>query len=158
MDESDDFPDARQLSSPAGTGDGHLSSHTLAYSPSPTTLHGKQSPRVSEFYYSNSPTPSQWPEDSRPRMWNPFWLRKSILFAFAACFLCMLLVTALLYHFSVKNHGLSTQREANHYGWKYGPTAGEFASKVAAPFAADKVKSWSLFRPYGGRSTTPTRS
>ncbi|WYZ39792.1 hypothetical protein EsH8_IV_000133 [Colletotrichum jinshuiense] len=123
MDESDDFPDARQLSSPAGTGDGHLSSHTLAYSPSPTTLHGKQSPRVSEFYYSNSPTPSQWPEDSRPRMWNPFWLRKSILFAFAACFLCMLLVTALLYHFSVKNHGLSTQREANHYGWKYGPTA-----------------------------------
>ncbi|KAG7152598.1 hypothetical protein HYQ46_011557 [Verticillium longisporum] len=30
---------------------------------------------------------------------------------------------ALLYHFSLENNGLSTQKQANHLGWKYGPTA-----------------------------------
>ncbi|OHE92149.1 hypothetical protein CORC01_12552 [Colletotrichum orchidophilum] len=83
----------------------------------------KGSPRVSEFCYSNSPTPSQWSEESRPRMWNPVWLRKTVLVIFAVCFLAMLLTTALLYHFSVQNRGLSAQQEVNHYGWKYGPTA-----------------------------------
>lgn len=57
-------------------------------------------------------------------MWNPVWLRKTVLVTFAVCFVAMLLTTALLYHFSVQNHGLSTQQEVNHYGWKYGPTAG----------------------------------
>ncbi|KAK1524737.1 hypothetical protein CPAR01_13685 [Colletotrichum paranaense] len=83
----------------------------------------KNSPHVSEFGYSKSPTPSQWSEESRPRMWNPLWLRKTALITFAVCFVAMLLTTALLYHFSVQNHGLSTQQEVNHYGWKYGPTA-----------------------------------
>jgi hypothetical protein len=37
----------------------------------------------------------------------------------------MLLATALLYHFSEENSGISVQKEANHYAWKYGPTAGK---------------------------------
>ncbi|TDZ33421.1 hypothetical protein C8035_v011871 [Colletotrichum spinosum] len=95
----------------------------LTYSPSPVPGAGQKSPRVVEFSYSNSPTTSLWSDDSRPRMWNPIWLRKTVLAAFAACFVCMLLATALLYHFSLQNNGLGTQDEAHHYAWKYGPTA-----------------------------------
>jgi hypothetical protein len=61
------------------------------------------------------------------RMWNPVWLSKTILWAFGGYFVVLLLVTALLYGFSQKYSGLSTQKQENRYGWKYGPTAGEFS-------------------------------
>lgn len=53
------------------------------------------------------------------------WLSKTVLSIFALVFVCMMLATGLLYHFSQENNGISTQKEANHYGWKYGPTACE---------------------------------
>ncbi|KAJ3515065.1 hypothetical protein NM208_g15007 [Fusarium decemcellulare] len=56
-------------------------------------------------------------------MWTPIWLSKTVLVFFALIFACMVLATGLLYHFSVENNGISTQKETNHYGWKYGPTA-----------------------------------
>lgn len=62
---------------------------------------------------------------SRSNLWMPIWLSRAALIAFAVTFLVMLLTTALLYHFSEKGNGISTQREANHYAWKYGPTAGK---------------------------------
>lgn len=72
------------------------------------------------------PTPPvKPPQSSRSDLWMPIWLSRSVLVAFAITFLLMLLTTALLYHFSELGNGISTQREANHYGWKYGPTAGK---------------------------------
>ncbi|KAM0256023.1 hypothetical protein ACHAQJ_005220 [Trichoderma viride] len=67
--------------------------------------------------------PPKWPKDSYPTLWTPIWLSRVALIAFAITFLLLLLTTALLYHFSEQNNGISTQREANHYAWKYGPTA-----------------------------------
>ncbi|KAM0322164.1 hypothetical protein ACHAQA_009653 [Verticillium albo-atrum] len=60
---------------------------------------------------------------SQPRMWNSIWLRRIVLVGFITGFCCMTLATALLYHFSLENNGLSAQKQANHLGWKYGPTA-----------------------------------
>jgi hypothetical protein len=73
--------------------------------------------------YSSSPPATRWATDSRRRMWNPIWLQRTMLVGFAVAFVAMSLATGLLYHFSVVNQGLSSQREAAHYGWKYGPTA-----------------------------------
>ncbi|KAH6893362.1 hypothetical protein B0T10DRAFT_271548 [Thelonectria olida] len=56
-------------------------------------------------------------------MWTPIWLTKFVLIVFAIGFWMMLLATGLLFHFSVENDGISVQKEANHYAWKYGPTA-----------------------------------
>ncbi|KAM0276741.1 hypothetical protein ACHAQH_006452 [Verticillium albo-atrum] len=59
---------------------------------------------------------------SKSLMWNSIWLRRVVLIAFSVCFCCMTLATALLYHFSQENNGLGAQKQANHLGWKYGPT------------------------------------
>lgn len=69
--------------------------------------------------------PTKPPHGSRSKLWVPIWLSRVVLIAFAVTFLLMLLTTALLYRFSQQSNGISTQREANHYGWKYGPTAGK---------------------------------
>ncbi|PTB65127.1 hypothetical protein BBK36DRAFT_1122469 [Trichoderma citrinoviride] len=92
-----------------------------------------------------SKTPPKWPRNSHPALWAPIWLSRVALVAFASTFLLMLLATALLYHFSEENSGLSVQEEANHYAWKYGPTAVlvvvgalwrqvDFANKILMPW------------------------
>ncbi|KAF4962308.1 hypothetical protein FSARC_9593 [Fusarium sarcochroum] len=74
--------------------------------------------------YSSQYPPSQWQDGATKRhMWAPFWLSKTVLVAFALTFICMMLATGLLYHFSVENDGISTEKETRHYAWKYGPTA-----------------------------------
>jgi hypothetical protein len=75
--------------------------------------------------YKDDDMPGHWQSGGRTQMWQPIWLRKTVLCGFVAAFIVMLLSTALLYHFSLVNQGLSTQSEVNHYGWKYGPTAGK---------------------------------
>lgn len=79
---------------------------------------------VSTTQYSLTP-PAKSPQGSRSNLWMPIWLSRGALIAFAVTFLLMLLTTALLYRFSEQGNGISTQREANHYAWKYGPTAGK---------------------------------
>ncbi|KAM5353963.1 hypothetical protein ACJ41O_000613 [Fusarium nematophilum] len=70
------------------------------------------------------PPEAAWQQhDVRRHMWTPIWLSKTVLVIFALVFACMMLATGLLYHFSEENNGISTQKESNHYGWKYGPTA-----------------------------------
>lgn len=79
-------------------------------------------------YHDSYPKPQPqpgWPEGAKEHMWTPFWLTKSVLLIFAAWFAAMMLATGLLYHFSVVHDGISAQKETNHYGWKYGPTACE---------------------------------
>ncbi|PON25247.1 hypothetical protein TGAM01_v205933 [Trichoderma gamsii] len=89
--------------------------------------------------------PTKPPHGSRSNLWVPIWLSRVVLIAFAVTFLLMLLTTALLYRFSQQSNGISTQREANHYGWKYGPTAVlvvvgalwrqvDFANKILMPW------------------------
>ncbi|KAL6895350.1 hypothetical protein HDV57DRAFT_6312 [Trichoderma longibrachiatum] len=89
--------------------------------------------------------PPKWPRNSHSALWAPIWLSRAALVAFAFTFLLMLLATALLYHFSEENSGLSVQKEANHYAWKYGPTAVlvvvgalwrqvDFANKILMPW------------------------
>ncbi|KAI8717744.1 hypothetical protein NCS52_00851300 [Fusarium sp. LHS14.1] len=73
--------------------------------------------------YTDRSPPSRGQDGHRKHMWTPMWLSKTVLFLFALVFVCMTLATGLLYHFSQENNGISTQKEANHYGWKYGPTA-----------------------------------
>ncbi|ETS82552.1 hypothetical protein PFICI_04428 [Pestalotiopsis fici W106-1] len=55
--------------------------------------------------------------------WQPLCLQPPVLLSLSATFLICMLVTALLYHTSVQNNGLSAEDETRHYGWKYGPTA-----------------------------------
>jgi hypothetical protein len=90
--------------------------------------------------------PSKSPQDSNPTLWTPIWLSRATLIAFAVTFLLMLLTTALLYHFSEQNNGISAQREANHYAWKYGPTAG----KTQTPLTGERIL---YFRPLTIRLT-----
>ncbi|KAL6894743.1 hypothetical protein GGI43DRAFT_412098 [Trichoderma evansii] len=89
-------------------------------------------------------------KSSRSNSWMPIWLSRAALIAFAVTFLLMLLTTALLYRFSEKGNGISTQREANHYAWKYGPTAVlvvvgalwrqvDFANKILMPWEELKI-------------------
>ncbi|UKZ53144.1 hypothetical protein TrVGV298_006935 [Trichoderma virens] len=89
--------------------------------------------------------PPKWPRNSHSALWAPIWLSRVALIAFAVTFLLMLLATALLYHFSEQDNGISVQREANHYAWKYGPTAVlvvvgalwrqvDFANKILMPW------------------------
>ncbi len=69
--------------------------------------------------------PPKWPRSSHSALWAPIWLSKVTLIVFAITFILMLLATALLFHFSEIHNGISVQREANHYAWKYGPPAGK---------------------------------
>ncbi|KAF4981465.1 hypothetical protein FZEAL_2708 [Fusarium zealandicum] len=73
--------------------------------------------------YTHESPPSGWQDGVAQRMWTPIWLSKTVLIVFGLIFACMALATGLLYHFSVQNNGISAQKESNHYGWKYGPTA-----------------------------------
>lgn len=99
---------------------------------------------VESSHRSQTPPP-KWPRNSHPALWAPIWLSRVALVAFAVTFLLMLLATALLYHFSEENSGISVQKEANHYAWKYGPTAVlvvvgtlwrqvDFANKILMPW------------------------
>jgi hypothetical protein len=93
-------------------------------SPVQPTVDPKHNTRVQ---YTDRSPPSGGQDGLRKRMWTPMWLSKTVLFIFALVFICMTLATGLLYHFSQENNGISTQKEANHYGWKYGPTACKFS-------------------------------
>ncbi|CRK12947.1 hypothetical protein BN1723_009857 [Verticillium longisporum] len=81
-----------------------------------------QRPSISHGSYSSMDSG----DTRQPLMWNSVWLRRIVLLGFSLGCCCMTLTTALLYHFSLENNGLSTQKQANHLGWKYGPTACEF--------------------------------
>ena len=63
---------------------------------------------------------------SQPRnvkMWSSKWLHPATLIGFVVLFIALLLALALLFHYSNRDHGLSTQLSSNHYSWTYGPTA-----------------------------------
>lgn len=81
-----------------------------------------QRPSISHGSYSSMDSG----DTRQPLMWNSVWLRRIVLLGLSLGCCCMTLATALLYHFSLENNGLSTQKQANHLGWKYGPTACEF--------------------------------
>lgn len=98
------------------------------------------------------------PNEARRPMWTPIWLYKSVLIIFAVAFAIMMLATALLYHFSQENDGLSAQRPANHYGWKYGPTACKSLLRShSLKHSIDFLQYWSWWEPCGDKLTTSAR-
>ncbi|KAL6859360.1 hypothetical protein J3F83DRAFT_717652 [Trichoderma novae-zelandiae] len=136
------YHQAAQNDDPAEIDDGEE-----ALSPIPTLQESHQggaADSADSGHRSQTPPP-KWPRNSHPALWAPIWLSRVALLAFAVTFLLMLLATALLYHFSEENSGISVQKEANHYAWKYGPTAVlvvvgalwrqvDFANKILMPW------------------------
>lgn len=55
--------------------------------------------------------------------WNPIWLGRGIMLAFALAFGSMAFAIVVLYYVSRSQDGLSTQISSNRYSWTYGPTA-----------------------------------
>jgi hypothetical protein len=82
-----------------------------------------QYPQASSEILPTKPTLSVSERHSNLPYWNPIWLRKPILIAFALVNLGCLLAVVVLYLVSNSRHGLSHQKSNNHYTWKYGPTA-----------------------------------
>lgn len=57
--------------------------------------------------------------------WNPIWLRKPAILAFAFITLACMISVVTLYLMSESRNGLGHHTGINHYTWRYGPTAGK---------------------------------
>ncbi|THZ93943.1 hypothetical protein D6C82_08579 [Aureobasidium pullulans] len=57
--------------------------------------------------------------------WNPIWLRKPAILAFAFITLACMISVVTLYLISESRNGLGHHTGINHYTWRYGPTAGK---------------------------------
>ncbi|KAK3294578.1 uncharacterized protein B0H64DRAFT_343955 [Chaetomium fimeti] len=77
--------------------------------------------------------------------WRPFYLRRRILFPFAAIFSLVIAATETLLAVSDKNNGIASASFGQHYLWVYTPTAAltliaavwgriEYQSKLVAPW------------------------
>ncbi|TIA46540.1 hypothetical protein D6C79_05139 [Aureobasidium pullulans] len=55
--------------------------------------------------------------------WNPIWLRKPAILAFAFITLACMISVVTLYLMSESRNGLGHHTGTNHYTWRYGPTA-----------------------------------
>lgn len=66
----------------------------------------------------------------RQAAWNPFWLRRAWLGAYACLFSSLAAATLALYLISHRNNGLHALRIATEtvYFWKYCPTAGTWTA------------------------------
>jgi hypothetical protein len=58
-------------------------------------------------------------------IWNPLWLRHSVLLSFSIAWMVLCVAVIMLYEYGRGHQGLSTQISSNHYSWTYGPTAGK---------------------------------
>jgi hypothetical protein len=63
------------------------------------------------------------PEEARKKMWNPFWLRTSILLGLLALHIGLLTGLILLWHFAAVKDGIEPRLSKSYYSWTYGPTA-----------------------------------
>lgn len=57
-----------------------------------------------------------------PALFQPLWLRKSLLIALLVTFTTLGLILVILYHVASSEHGLSLTVTSSHYVWTYGPT------------------------------------
>ncbi|KAF9895121.1 hypothetical protein FE257_000023 [Aspergillus nanangensis] len=57
------------------------------------------------------------------RRWIPLALRRGLFVALALLFVAFFVVVEVLFQYSNRNDGLSTNSSTNHYLWTYGPTA-----------------------------------
>ncbi|KIV81445.1 hypothetical protein PV11_03634 [Exophiala sideris] len=79
----------------------------------PMVVQPTSDPSMAEQFMADQPT----------AMWNPIWLHVVVLGNYAALALLFLIALVVLYVYSERNHGISTQWSSNHYLWTYGPTA-----------------------------------
>lgn len=57
--------------------------------------------------------------------WRPRWLRRRVIFAFAAWFVAIAAILEPLFSFSQRASGIASSKENLYYLWTFGPTAGE---------------------------------
>jgi hypothetical protein len=85
-------------------------------------------------------------KDAKPDneiMWNPFWLRRMWLGAYAVLFGILAVATLTLYLVSKGRHGLGVFKNTTEtvYFWKFGPTAGMFKT-TTSHLSADLLQFW----------------
>lgn len=94
--------------------------------------------------------------NGRP-MWNPFWLWRTTLLGFIAVFFLLALLLVVLYHFSNRHNGLSSQIISDHYSWTYGPTAGGSILKQYELPGTNRDQFSRSYSVYGGKSITTAK-
>lgn len=87
-------------------------------------------------------------------MWNPFWLRKMWLGAYAVLFGLLAVATLTLYLISNGRNGLGVLKNTTEmvYFWKFCPTASMYTSVRSYAFA-DVLQFWWRSLHYGTLST-----
>lgn len=150
-----DFTDVQRTNSPLRPSEEELADGGLPYVPSSSSSSRqiKGTATVRSSAWTQDPA---WGKGAK--LWTPLWLTKTVLVIFVVVFSLMLLATALLFHFSQKNNGIGVQKEVNHYGWKYGPTACKASHSILRIIWLTPLQCWSLWVRFGDKSTTPTRS
>jgi hypothetical protein len=87
-----------------------------------------------------------------PTSWEPFYLRRSVFYAFMALFGVMILALEAIFAVSLHKHGLATSYSHLHYLWTYGPTAViilvaviwarlDYEAKITAPWLRPRTAS-----------------
>jgi hypothetical protein len=92
-------------------------------------------------------------KDVKPKnqvMWNPFWLRKMWLGAYAVLFFVLAVATLTLYLISSGRNGLKVSKNTTEmvYFWKFFPTASMYTTVTSYAFA-DALQFWWRSLHYG---------
>lgn len=108
---------------------------------------------------SKAPGPStaKTSKNTRPAneiMWNPFWLRRMWLGAYAVLFGMLAVATLTLYLISNRRNGLGVFNDTKEtvYFWKFGPTAGMY-KMTRLQKSDDLLQFWYWCWHYGTLST-----
>ncbi|KIX95762.1 uncharacterized protein Z520_08470 [Fonsecaea multimorphosa CBS 102226] len=99
------------------------SSHSSEVSPLPDRWEETVSSSNKSPFILQNELPGNKEAQILPRMWNPTWLRKTILFGFMLLFLALVAGLVILWRFAQIKDGIRTAITSNHYAWTYGPTA-----------------------------------
>ncbi|KIW90124.1 uncharacterized protein Z519_09555 [Cladophialophora bantiana CBS 173.52] len=77
--------------------------------------------------------------------WDPLFLRRWILIAFALFSAAVIAALQVVYTVSQNNHGIATSSDSDHYLWTYGPTAVFVVVTVLwrqVDYAAKSIQPW----------------
>lgn len=95
--------------------------------------------------YSNLPSRTLKTSTQLNTRWNPLFLRRWVLVAFAIFFAAVIAALQILYSVSSQNDGVATSDSNKHYLWTYGPTAVFVLTTVLwrqVDYAAKSIQPW----------------
>lgn len=64
-------------------------------------------------------------------LWQPFWLRRTVLAVFGGLFLAFMLTLSILLQYSERHDGIKETRFNMVYLWRFGPTGSTFMDPLA---------------------------